>query len=120
MSVLLIRLEAGFQFIQFGVERIFLLDFLAEAVGNQAGESVGLVEGQVPHPRDILYRPFGEHGSKGDYPRNMVLAISLIDIFVGEPQVLEVHVDIRHRDSVRVEETLEQELVLDRVQIGDP
>ena len=120
MSVLLIRLEARLQLVQLGVEGIFLLDFFAEAVRDKAGEPVGLIEGQVSHPRDILDGSLRLHGAEGDHPRHMILSIGLIDIFVGESKVLEVHVDIRHRDSVRVEETLEQELVLDRVQIGDP
>ena len=67
MSVLLIRFESRFQLVQFGVVGIFLLDFLAEAVRNQAREPVGLIERQVPHPSHILDGSLSQHGAEGDY-----------------------------------------------------
>ncbi len=67
----------------------------------------------------VLDGTFGEHRSEGDHARDVILAVGVLDIFMGQGQVLEIHVDIRHRDSVRIQETLEQELVLDRIQIGD-
>ena len=33
--------------------------------------------------------------------------------------IVEVHVDIRHRDSLGIEETLKEEVVLHRVEVGD-
>ncbi len=33
---------------------------------------------------------------------------------------VEVHVDVRHRDPGRVEESFEEQVVLDRIEIGDP
>ena len=50
----------------------------------------------------------------------MVGAIGLFDIAVRRFEIFEVHVDIGHRDAFRIEETLEQKLVLDRVEVGDP
>ena len=49
----------------------------------------------------------------------MVFAIFLLNVLVGLGEVLEVDVDIRHRDAIRIEETLEQELVANRIEIGD-
>ena len=49
----------------------------------------------------------------------MVGAVALFDVFVSHGKVLEVNVDIRHVDAVRVKETLEQELILDRVEVRD-
>ena len=52
----------------------------------------------------------------------MVLAVLAPDI--GDdllaPAILEVHVDVRHRHPVRVEETLEGELIEDRIHRRDP
>ena len=49
----------------------------------------------------------------------MICSIGLLYILVGCREVLEIHIDIRHVDTVRIEETLKQQLVFDRVQIGD-
>ena len=49
----------------------------------------------------------------------MVCGILLLHIAVRRLEVLEIDVDIRHADTVRVQEALEQQGVLDRVQIGD-
>ena len=42
-------------------------------------------------------------------------AVLLLYVLVRLGEVLEVYVDIRHGDTVRIEETFEQELVLDGV-----
>ena len=49
----------------------------------------------------------------------MAFPVGLFDVFVRLGEVFEVYVDIRHGDAVRVEETLEQELVSDRIQVRD-
>ena len=38
---------------------------------------------------------------------------------LGSPAHAEVDIDIRHRNSLRVKETLEEEVVLERIDIGD-
>ena len=47
----------------------------------------------------------------------MVLGVLVLHILVSQNQVLEVHVDIRHTDTVGIQETLEQKIVFDRIQI---
>ena len=119
LAVFLIRLEARLQFVQFGIEGIFFLDLLAESVGHHIGKPVGFIERKVAHTGNVLDGSLCEHRSEGDDPGDVVLAVGVVYIFVGKAEVLEVHVDIRHRNSVRVQETLEQELVPDGVQVGD-
>ena len=70
--------------------------------------------------RHVFDGTFGEHRAEGDDTRHVVLAVGVLNVFVGEVQVLEVHVDIRHGDAVRIEEALEQQVVLQRIQVGDP
>ena len=50
----------------------------------------------------------------------MVKTIMVFHIFVRSTKILKIHIDIRHADTVGVEEPLEQELVLDRIKIGNP
>ena len=112
--------EAFFQLVQLWIEGIFLLHPLAQAVRDHFRETVGFLYAQVTDARHVLYGAFCRHRSEGDHPRDVVKAIVVLHILVGRVEVLEVHVYIRHADTVRIEESLEQELVFDRVQIGDP
>ena len=80
---------------------------------------VGLVQWQVTDSGDILNGSLSQHCAEGDYSGDMVLAIGVVNIFMCQQKVLKIHVDIRHRNTVRVEESLKQELVLYGIQIGD-
>ena len=115
----LVGLEAWLQLVELGIEGIFPFNLLSEPVGDHFGEAVGLFYGKTADPRDVLYGTFRGHRAEGDNPRDVVLAVALLDVFVGFGQVLEIYVDIGHTDTVGVEETLEQELVADGVEVGD-
>ena len=69
--------------------------------------------------RNVLDGALSQHRSESDDPGNVILAIGVFDILVGETEVFEIHVDIRHRYTVRIEETLEQELVADWIKVGN-
>ena len=90
-------------------------------VGDEFGEPVALVQVQVAHARHVLYGELGGHGAEGDDVGDVVRAVEVLHVLYHAVAALivEVHVDIRHADSLRVEEALEEEVVLDRVQIGD-
>lgn len=101
---------------------IFLLPvrpFFAQVFGNQFGEAVGLIDGHVADTGDILEGALRRHCTECNDTRHMVDSVLFLDITVCLGQVLEVHIYIRHADTVRIEETLKQKLILDRVQIGN-
>ena len=90
-------------------------------VGNHLGQAVGLRDGQFGDACDVLYGRLGGHSAEGYHVGDMVGPVVLLDV-LDDPIaafVVEVHVDIRHRDALGVEETLEQEVVLDGVQVCD-
>src|SRR5207249_10782297 len=64
----------------------------------------------------------GFHRAEGDDLRDVVPAVALADIIDDAIAitVIEVDVDIRHRDTFPVEETLEDQPVLKRIERGDP
>ena len=73
------------------------------------------------HPGRVAHRGPGLDGGEGDDLGDAVPAVALgrvADHLVPVAGV-EVHVDVRHGDAGRVEEALEQQVVLDRVQVGD-
>ena len=90
-------------------------------VGDEFGEAVALVQVQVAHAGHVLYGELGGHGAEGDDMGDVVGAVEVLHVLYHAVAALivEVHVDIRHGDSFRIQEALEEEVVLDRVQIGD-
>ena len=91
-------------------------------VRDHLGEPVGFVERQAADPSHVLDCSFRQHGAESDDVGDMVDAVFFLDIFDHPVTAfdVEVNVDIRHGDSLRIQEPLEQEAVFQRVQIGDP
>ena len=100
----------------------------------------GLVDGHVRLGRDHLGDPIAvavrdvqpapgiandglrPHGREGDDLRHVVapvLVAHVIDHLAAPPDA-EIDVDVRHRDPLGVEETLEQEVVFQGIDVGDP
>ena len=119
LSVLLHQFEAGLEFVVFRIEGVFPLLLLAQARRNHIREAVGLLDAHVADAGDILDGALGRHRTEGNHAGNVVLAVFPVHIFVGHRQAFEIHVDIRHVDAVRIEEALEQQVILDRVEIRD-
>ena len=101
------------------LERLLQLD--AQLVGHRLGDPVDLAVAHAQDAADIPDRGARQHRAEGDDLGDMVRAVLAGD--VGDdlvpPAVLEVHVDIRHRDAVGVEEALEGQLVVDGVDRRD-
>ncbi len=93
----------------------------AELVRDRLGDPVALAVGHPDDPGDVPDGGPGEHRAEGDdlgHVIRAVLARHIVDDFLTPP-VLEVHVDIRHRHAVRVEEAFERQLVVDGVHRRD-
>ena len=109
--VLGVRLEAGVQ------RRVAAHDQRRHGLGHLVAHAVGVAE----HPGGVAHRGPGLDGGEGDDLGDVVAAVALgrvADHLVPVAGV-EVHVDVGHRDARRVEEALEQQVVLDRVEVGD-
>ncbi|CAB4950983.1 unannotated protein [freshwater metagenome] len=105
-----------------GVEGASKADVLAhdrggEGLGDAVTERVGVTEG----PGGVLDGRLGLDGAVGDDLRDVVFTVGLGGVadHVGAATVVEVDVDVGHRDALGVEEPLEQQPVLDRVELGD-
>ena len=73
------------------------------------------------HAADITHHGLGRHRPVGDDLRHRVttvLACHVVDHAVAVVHA-EIDVEIRHRHAFRVEETLEQQVVREGVEIGD-
>ena len=101
------------------VEGFFELD--AELVGNGLGDAVDLAVAQAQDAAHVADGGAREHRAEGDDLGDVVAAVLARDVVdhLAAARVLEVDVDVRHGHAIRVEEALEGQLVLDRVDRRD-
>ena len=91
----------------------FERDHLRQLVGQAVG--LALYPGHVAHHR------LGGHGAEGNNLGDRFAAVGIGHI-VDYPVALlhaEIDIEVRHRDPLGVEEALEQQVVFQRVQVGD-
>ena len=83
---------------------------------------VGLRIADIEHPAYIPDSLLGLHRTEGYYLRDLVLAVLFRDVLYDFPApfVAEVDIYIRHAHTLRIEETLEDQTVLYRIDIRDP
>ena len=112
------RLERG---IQIGRHLSRLLEGDLRRVRHQSRQLVRIAKGIVHHAADILDGRFGGHLAKGYDMRHMVCAILSRNVIqhAFTTGVVEVDVDIRHRNAVGVEEAFEQQVVFEGIDVRD-
>lgn len=89
--------------------------------GNQFRNAVALRKGQFLYTRDILDRSLRRHRAESNDLRHPFAAVLFDHIvqYVGTAVLIEIDIDIGQGDTVGIQETLEQQVVLDRVDIGN-
>ena len=118
------RVGACLRLLQFrhfadGVGQIHLLAVL-QLIRYGLAQAVRYVERQLLHTCHVLDGVLRSHRAVGDDVRHLVVSV-LVHPFehLSASVVVEVGVDIRERDTVRIEESLEQKIVFYRVNLGD-
>ncbi len=94
---------------------------LAGDVGDQLGHPVHLAQGDVLYPSHVADGGACSQRAEGDDLRHPVGAVLLGGILehLRAAVIAEVKVDIRHVDAPRVEEALEDQAILERLDQGD-
>src|SRR5690606_15902348 len=89
--------------------------------GDHLRQLVGQAVGLALHPGHVAHHRLGSHGTEGDDLRYRIAAIGIGHVLDHPVATFHAEVDIEvgHRDPFRVEEALEQQVVCQRVQIGD-
>ena len=105
-----------------GVEDPVDRDVLAHHRRRQRlGDLVPHREGVVEHAGGVLDGVLRLHDAVGDDLGDLVVAVLLLDVLddLAAAAIIEVDVEVGHGDAVRVQEPLEEQAVLDRVEVGD-
>ena len=102
------------------LERVIKSD--VQLIGNQFCQLVDFTIGHIQNPPDIADDPLCVHTAEGDdLGYVLVAAIFIGDIFDHLIASIhaEVDINIRHTHPFRIEESLEQQIVLQRIDISD-
>src|ERR1035437_3049986 len=90
-------------------------------VGHQLGEALHVREAHVQHAAHIFDGGARGHGVEGDDLRHLLAAVFLSDVLddFAAPVHAEIDIDIGQADALGIQEALEQQAVLQRIDIGD-
>ena len=105
------------------LRRVFdgLLERDVELCGNHLGDAVDVGVGNVHGAANVFDCGLGGHGAEGDDLRDIVAAVFLRDVVDDFAAAVhaEIDVDIGHGHALGIQEALEEQLVLQRIDIGD-
>ena len=90
-------------------------------IRHELAQTVRFAQRQFLHARHVLDGHLGRHRAICNDVRHLLLPVLLrhpAEHF-STPVIIEVHIDIRQRDTVGIQETLEQKVVLNRVYFRD-
>ena len=86
------------------------------------GDAVGVRIRDIHHPRDVTHHGARLHGAEGDDLRDVRAAVLARDVLddLAAAALAEVDVDIRQRHALGIQESFEDQVVGDRIDVGDP
>ena len=118
--VLFVALALGQERLHFA--RRLQRDELARLERNQLGDAVAERVAEIEHATDVADDRFRCHRAERRDLRHRVGTVLLTDVLDDAIATVltEIDVEIGHRHTLGIEEALEQELVLQRIEIGDP
>ena len=114
----LVGIDGGFELRRF-LEGDF--EFDAERGGDELGEAIDFAVRNVHGAADVFDGGFGGHGAEGDDLGDIVAAVFLGDVIdeLAAAAHAEIDVDIGHGNALGIEEALEEQIVLERIDVGD-
>ena len=105
------------------LRRIFdgLIERDVELCRHHLGDAIDVGVRDVHGATNVFDGGFGCHGAEGDDLGNVIAAIFLRDVVDDFAAAVhaEIDIDIRHRNALGIEEALEEQFVLERIDIGD-
>jgi len=98
-----------------------LLELDLELLRHQLGDAVHIGIVYLENPSDIADDGPRCHGAEGDDLADVVVAVLFLDVAddLFTALIAEIDVDVRHRDALGIEKTLEDQVIADRIEVGD-
>ena len=98
-----------------------LLQGDVELRGHHLGDAIDIAVGNIHGAAHIFDCGLGGHGAEGDDLGDIVTTIFPGDVFdhLAAAVHAEINVDVGQGYALRIQEALKQQLVLERVKIGD-
>ena len=89
--------------------------------GISLRDPIDLPVWHLQHAADVAHHGLGLQRSEGDDLGDLALAVLLLDVVdhLAAPVLAEIDIEVRHRHAIRIEEALEQQVVAQRVEVGD-
>ena len=93
----------------------------AGSVGNELGRGVDYIQRHVVYSRHVLDGSLCFHSAKRKYLTYLFLAVFAYDViyYLASPVHTKVDVEVGRRHSLRIEKSFEEQLVFQRIEIGD-
>ena len=93
----------------------------AKLVWNQLSDSVNLVVAHPQYPAHITNHRFRGHRPKGGDLRHRIVAVLVLHVIdhAIAPLLTKINVEVGHRYPLGVQKTLKQQIVLQRIEIGN-
>ena len=104
-----------------GFSSMRLVERHVERGRNQLGDLVGVGQRHVERAADVAHRRLRLHRPERDDLRDVLAAVLARDVLddLAAAALAEVDVDIGQRHALGVEEALEDQVVLERIDVGD-
>ena len=101
----------------------FFIRFIYDkrTVRNHFTKAIRLIYRQMAYSGNIFNRAFCRHSPESNNMRNMIYAIAFLYILndLITTFIVKIHINIRHRNSLGIEKTLKEQIIFDRIQIGN-
>ena len=90
-------------------------------VGNQLADAITKGVAQVQHTAHVADRRTRRHGAKGHDLAHRLLAVFKLDIVnhAVAVRLAKINVEVGHGDPLGVQKPLKQQVVLQRIQVGN-
>ncbi len=92
-----------------------------ELIWHHLGDALDIGEAHIQHAPDVFQRRACAQRVEGDDLSNLLAPVFLRDVLnhFAAPVHAEIDIDIRHADALRIQEALEQQPVLQRIDVSD-
>ena len=90
-------------------------------MGDQLGQTITKHVGHIEHASGITHHRFGSERTKGRDLANRLTTVLLFDILDDPLAIIltKIDIEVRHRDPLRVEEALKQQVIADGIQVSN-